>query len=134
MFGRRSQFGFLAVTLTVAFSVFGQVPHLLNDGPIAPDLNTILTRMGQAQAENRARIHAYSVVREYKLYEEKAETPKTQLKAKIEFLPPHSKRYDVLDSTGGIGEKVVRRILDHEIAMTRDPAAVEMSPANYDFR
>lgn len=93
----------------------------------------IVTRMNQAQEEGRARAHAYAVIREYKLYDEQNAKPKTQLEAKIEFSPPQGKSYSVLTSTGGVGEKVVRRVLDREMDLSRDPQSVEMSLANYDF-
>ncbi len=135
MFRQILQNGFQVAIHTVLLSsaAFAQTA-VRTENVTAPDLNTILTRMKEARAESRMRIRAYSVIREYRLYEDKAENPKTKLKAKIQFLPPRTKQYDVLDSTGGIGEKVVRRILDHEMALTRDPVNAEMSDANYEFR
>lgn len=121
--------------LLLATTAFAQTFAVGTGGnAIAPNLDTILERMREAQKENRTHLRAYSVVREYKLYQGKTESPKTRLKVRIQFLPPRVKSYDVLDSTGGMGEKVVRRILDHEMALNRDPETAEMSPPNYDFR
>jgi hypothetical protein len=98
-----------------------------------PDLATIIRRMSEAQAANHARIKAYSVTREYRIFGADTERPRTQVVAKVNFLPPNQKSYDVDQSTGGMGEKIVRRILDHEVDATRDPREMMVNQENYDF-
>jgi len=134
---RKLQCGIQVAAQTLLLTAFGlgqtgTQPMATPDTP--PDVNVIVSRMSDAIAENRARVRAYSVVREYKLYGEERQKPKTELRAKIEFLPPDNKSYNILTSTGGVGEHVVRKILDHEIDLSRDPATSEMSAANYNFK
>ena len=98
-----------------------------------PDLASIIQRMTQAQLDNHNRIKAYSLTREYKLFDQGASTPKSQVVATINFLPPNAKSYDIEQSTGGMGERVVRRILDHEVDVTRDFRDAMVNAQNYDF-
>jgi len=99
----------------------------------APDLATIVRRLTQAQLDNRARGKAYSLTREYKVFGGDAAHPRTDVVATVNFLPPNLKTYDIDQSTGGIGEKVIRHILDREIEATRNPDAMLVTPENYDF-
>ena len=98
-----------------------------------PDLATLVKRITEAQLDNHERAKAYSVTREYKVFGNDAVTPRTEVVAKINFLPPDLKNYDIDQSTGGMGEKVVRRILDHEVDAARDPHLMMVSEQNYDF-
>ena len=98
-----------------------------------PDLTALLKRMTQAQSENRARTKAYSVTREYKVFGADANRPRTEVVAKVNFLPPNVKSYDIDQSTGGMGEKVIRHILDHEVDATRDPRGMMVNEQNYSF-
>jgi hypothetical protein len=98
-----------------------------------PDLATIIRRMNEAQIENHARVKAYSVMREYQIFGSDAKRPHTEVVATVNFLPPNRKSYDVDHSTGGMGEKIVRRILDHEVDATRDPKEIMVNADNYDF-
>ena len=98
-----------------------------------PDLATIIQRLTQAQQENHYRAKAYSLTREYKLFAEDATTPHSEIVATINFLPPNAKSYDIDQSTGGMGERVVRHILDHEVDVARDSKDTMVNAQNYDF-
>jgi hypothetical protein len=98
-----------------------------------PDLATIVQRLTQAELDVRARARAYSLTREYKVFRADANDPRTDVVAKVNFLPPNMKTYDIDQSTGGLGERVVRHILDREIEATRNPAAMMVAEQNYDF-
>lgn len=98
-----------------------------------PDLATIIQRLTQAQLENHLRAKAYSLTREYKVFGADANRPRTEVVATVNFLPPNVKSYDIAQSTGGMGEKVIRHILDHEIDLARDPAEMMVNDRNYDF-
>src|SRR5438046_1911426 len=85
-------------------------------------LNNIVQRMAEAQLLNRAHIRPYTVTRDYVVYGRDADNPKGHVLARIDFLPPNQKSYNIAESTGGMQEKVVRRILEHEVEVTKDPA------------
>ena len=100
-----------------------------------PTVETILARMAQARAENRARFRPYVVTRSYKLFGKEENKIKSQVIADITFVPPNLKKYAIGESSGaGLGEKAVRRILESEAESAMDYAATDYSPANYDFR
>jgi hypothetical protein len=98
-----------------------------------PDITVIAQKMARAQAENHAKVKPYSVKREYRVFGEDASNPRTEVIAEINFLPPNRKTYDIDESTGGMGEKVVRRILDHEVDAARDPRELLINSENYTF-
>ena len=100
---------------------------------VRPDLPTLVKRIAEAQLESRNRATAYSVVREYKVFGADTERPRSEVVASINFLPPNMKSYDIERSTGGMGEKVVRNILDHEVNATRDPRTMSVNEQNYRF-
>jgi len=105
------------------------------DAGSAPDVEAIVARMAQARAENRARFRPYTVTRDYKLFGKERHDPKSQVTADVAFVPPNLIQYAIEQTTGtGWGEKIVRRILANEAKTTKEYAATEISPANYDFR
>src|SRR5882724_11262767 len=99
------------------------------------DLNTILSRMEQAQAESHARMSAYSVTREYKFFGDDQQHAKSQVLAKVDFAPPNEKNYTIEQASGsGQGEKIARKVLDHEKQMTKgDSSGAALNRENYDF-
>jgi hypothetical protein len=91
--------------------------------------------MAQARAENRARFRSYIVTRDYTLFGKERSKTKSQVTADVAFDPPGSKRYAIQQANGtGLGEKLVRRMLDSEAEIARDYGAADISPHNYDFR
>ena len=105
------------------------------DANSAPDVEAIVARMAQARAENRARFRPYMVTRDYKLFGKERHDPKAQVTADIAFVPPNLIQYAIEQTNGtGWGEKIVRRILANEAKITKEYAATEISPANYEFR
>ena len=98
-----------------------------------PDLATLIRRITEAQLDNGNRVKPYSVTREYKVFAADAVRPRTEVVAKVNFLPPNVKSYDIDQSTGGMGEKIVRHILDHEVDATRDPRTLMVNEQNYVF-
>jgi hypothetical protein len=98
-----------------------------------PDLSTLIRRIAEAQLDNGNRVKPYSVTREYKVFGGDAIRPRTEVVAKVNFLPPNVKSYDIDQSTGGMGEKIVRHILDHEVDATRDPRTLMVNEQNYSF-
>jgi hypothetical protein len=98
-----------------------------------PDLATIVQRIWDTQLENHARVKAYAVTREYKVFGAGASSPRTDVVATVNFLPPDIKSYDIEKSTGGMGEKVIRHILDHEVDAARNSRLVMVDNENYEF-
>lgn len=100
-----------------------------------PTVETILARMEQARSENRARLRPYSVVRDYQLFGAEKQTSKAEIIADVTFVPPDVKHYAIRQANGmGLGEKIVRQMLDHETDIVKDYGTTDLTPANYDFR
>lgn len=99
-----------------------------------PQIDEIVQRMESAQAESRARMQAYSVHREYRLSGDDPDKTKSYVVAAINFLPPSRKDYKIQTSEGsGRGEKIVRKVLEHESKMAGQSAVAEVNSTNYDF-
>jgi hypothetical protein len=98
-------------------------------------LDHIVHALAQRQADNRAAARAYSIVREYRLFaSETAEKPDSIVVARVQFLPPETTQYSILSSSGssrGLG--IVRRILDDESAIKKEPQSYGINPENYNF-
>ena len=89
-----------------------------------PKAETIITRMAQARAENRARFRPYIVTRDYKLFGKDESKAKSEVIADVAFVPPDSKKYAIQESSGsGLGQVLVRRMLTNEAEVTRDYAS-----------
>jgi len=99
-----------------------------------PDLQALLSRLEQAQVENRANTRAYVVTRDYQLFKEGDQQPQSTVIAEVSFLPPSSKTYEIRHSSGsGTGEKVVRKVLNHEKEMAADNGDHDLARRNYEF-
>jgi outer membrane lipoprotein-sorting protein len=100
-----------------------------------PTVETIIARMAQARADNRARFRSYIVTRDYKLFGKEREKTESQVTADVIFDPPDFKKYTIQQTSGaGLGEKIVRRMLESEVEVTKDYSSTDISPDNYDFR
>jgi len=104
-------------------------------GSTLPTLETIIVRMAQARAENRACFRPYNVTRDYKLFGKDREKIKSQVVADIAFIPPDAKKYAIQQTSGtGLGKTIVRRTLASEVDIAKDHASTDFSADNYDFR
>jgi len=104
-------------------------------GNMVPNAETIITRMAQARAENRARLRPYIVTRSYKLFAKDESKAKSEVIADVAFVPPDSKKYTIEETNGSsLGQILVRRMLANEAEVTRDYASTDISADNYDFR
>lgn len=101
--------------------------------PQPPDIGTIVSRMEQAQRQNATKSKSFTVKRDYRLLDKENE-PKAHLVATISFVPPDQRQYQIESSHGGMGEKVLRDILDRETETPKDPERNAISPDNYDFQ
>jgi hypothetical protein len=104
-------------------------------GDAIPSVETIVTRMAQARTENRDRLRSYSVTRNYRLFGKERYAAKSEVIAEVSFVPPDLKQYTIQQSSGtGLGERIVRLMLEHETDIVKNYGSSDMSPANYDFR
>lgn len=97
------------------------------------DVNAIVAHMMATRQENKARLRAYTVRRDYQLLD-KQSNPKAQVIANITILSPDLKQYQIESSSGGMGERVLRDILAKETEHSKQPERKEISPENYDFQ
>ena len=119
----------LLYLVTVAMGASAQA------GSTAPDVTVIVARMAQARAENRARLRPYVVTRNYELFGKERVKTKAQVIADVSFVPPSSKQYAIEQANGaGLGERIVRRMLESETEVAKDYRLTDFSPDNYEFR
>jgi hypothetical protein len=127
----RQQAGWLLFLCLVA----GVAPASPQTGNSVPTAETIITRMAQARARNRARFRPYIVTRDYKLFGKDESKAKSEVIADVAFVPPDSKKYTIEETNGsGLGPILVRRMLAGEAEATRDHVSTDLSADNYDFR
>lgn len=102
-------------------------------GAAPPDANNIVDAMLKAQQENKSRVKPFTVKRNYLLLDKQAQQ-KAQVVATITTLPPDSKEYEIEHSSGGMGEKVLRDVLNKETEPPRDAQKKEITRENYNFQ
>lgn len=101
----------------------------------APPLDVVLAGMAQARAVNQTQLKPYVVTRMYVLAGEEQDNKKSEVTAEVSFVPPNSKTYTIKGTDGsGLGERIVRRMLDGETQIVKDYGATDYTTANYDFR
>ena len=109
-----------------------------DEGPAAasnqPDLNQIVSRMEQARLRAKE-TEPFLLTREYRMFHGDEAQPASEVKAQINVVPPHERDYKIIESKGSDrGEKVVRKILDHEAqAEKSSPPPTAIVHDNYDF-
>lgn len=85
-----------------------------------------------AQQGNQARTRAYTVKRDYQLLD-KQQQPKAQLVASITYVPPDQRQYNIESSSGGLGARVLRDIVQKETEGGKDLQRNAISFQNYNF-
>lgn len=98
------------------------------------DLNQIVSRMEAARLLAKE-TEPFLLTREYRMFHGNDAQPASEVKAQINFVPPHERDYKIVESKGSDrGEKVVRKILDHEAqAEKSSPPPTAIVHDNYDF-
>jgi len=93
----------------------------------------IVARMEQARLRNK-QTPPFLLTREYQMFHGDASTPDAQVKAEINVVPPN-REYKIIEAQGNDrGEKVVRKILEHEAAAEKtNPSPTAIDHNNYDF-
>jgi outer membrane lipoprotein-sorting protein len=122
------------ISVTLFLLLFLATIPALAQQTATPDLSSILSHMEQAQAESHAHMSPYSVTREYKFFGDDQQHAKSQVLAKVDFAPPDQKNYTIEQASGsGQGEKITRKVLDHEKQMTKGDESGALNRENYDF-
>jgi outer membrane lipoprotein-sorting protein len=101
-----------------------------------PTNEEIVSRMAQAQDENRTHFRPYRVTRDYKLFKgDNSNQLKPGLIAEMSVVPPDSKKFTIENPSGSLlEEKIVRKMLDGEVAFAKDSRTSDITRENYDFR
>jgi hypothetical protein len=87
--------------------------------------------MTAAQSQARQQLKPYLATRSYQIF--KGTEKKTDVTAEVTYEPPQEKTFNITKSTGGTGEHVIKKTLEHEVEAARAPEAYEISPENYEF-
>lgn len=98
------------------------------------NLNQIVSRMEAARLLSKE-TEPFLLTREYRMFHGDDAQPTSEVKAQINVVPPYERDYKILESKGSDrGEKVVRKILDHEAqAEKSSPPPTAIVHDNYDF-
>ena len=100
----------------------------------SPDLNLILQRLEDIQHQDPAQALPYEVIREYKVLRGYNTRPSSEVTAQINFVPPDTKTYKIIQAKGDSrGERVVRELLDRETDSAKKVHSDEVTRTNYDF-
>ena len=96
-------------------------------------VDQVVTRMEEARLRNK-QTPPFLLTREYQMFHGDDAKPASQVKAQISVVPP-DREYKIIESEGNDrGEKVVRKILDHEAAAEKaHPSPTAVTRENYDF-
>ena len=97
-------------------------------------LDEIVVRMEEARLRTK-QTPAFQLTREYQMFHGDEHQPASQVKAEINVVPPRDREYRIIESKGSDrGEKVVRKILEHEAAAEKvNPSPTAVIRDNYDF-
>ena len=100
----------------------------------SPDLNLILQRLEDIQHQEPAQSRSYEVIREYKVLRGSNTQPTSEVMAQINFVPPDTKTYKIIQAKGDSrGERMVRELLDRETDSAKRVHGDEVTRTNYDF-
>jgi hypothetical protein len=100
----------------------------------SPDLDLILQRLEDAQHQDPTQSRPYELTREYKVFHSDDKQPTSEVIAQINFVPPDTKTYKIIQAKGhSRGEKMVRDLLDRETESTNNGHKSEITKTNYDF-
>lgn len=97
-------------------------------------VDQVVTRMEEARLRNK-QTPPFLLTREYQMFHGDEAKPASQVKAQINVVPPSERDYKIIESEGNDrGEKVVRKILEHEAAAEKaHPSPTAVTRENYDF-
>jgi len=100
-----------------------------------PNVATIAAHMAEARIANEGRFRPYIVTRDYAMFRKETNDAESQVTADITLVSPDMKTYIIEKSNGsGLGQKIVRKLLEGEMADAKDAKSTDISQDNYDFR
>jgi hypothetical protein len=103
------------------------------ESPVSTE--SIIARMATAGEHNHLHFHPYVVTRDYKVFGKEAMIPASEVIAELTFVPPYLKSYAIRHTHGtSMGESVVRRLLEGQIAFAKDSGSTDISKGNYNFQ
>jgi hypothetical protein len=112
----------------------GAAAQISSNDKDAPTLAEIVERLSEVQRENHLAARSYTVLRNYELVNGKKPENSSEVQAEVSYSPPDIKEYAIRTTSGnGGGERVVRRILDHEVQMASSWQEVALTAENYNF-
>jgi hypothetical protein len=99
-----------------------------------PNLDLILDSLERTEEQNPSLSRPYEVTRQYKVFRGDDPNPSSEATAQISFTPPDIKTFKITEEQGNpTGKKIVRAILDQEIASAKQGNKGEINRSNYDF-
>lgn len=119
--------------LTLVLSGWGSAQTGSN--PQSPDLATIVQRVEQVQIAGRDTVRPYVVTRDYRFFQGQVkQQPDSEVTAQVSYYPPDTKEFQIRNAQGnGRGERVVRKVLEHETEMAPSWRQSIISGENYKF-
>ena len=124
------QFAVLLLPVLMSLMVAAQDSNGTN-----PALSTIVDKMEQTQLAVRDDVRPYTVTRDYQFFQgEQKPQPDSEVTAEISYLPPSTKEFSIRNAKGsGRGERVVRKVLEHEQQMASSWKDSAITGDNYKF-
>jgi hypothetical protein len=100
----------------------------------APNLDLILDNLERTEEQNAALSRPYEMAWQYILFRGDDRKPTSEVTAQISFIPPNIKTFNITEEHGNSrGKKIVRDVLEQEVASTREGHKGEICRSNYDF-
>lgn len=122
------------VAFCACFARDGAARQITSNDEDAPTLAEIVARLAGAQQENHQGARSYTVLRNYELFSGKKQEGNSQVQAEVSYSPPGTKAFAIRATSGsGRGERVVRRVLEHEAEMASSWQDVALTEENYSF-
>jgi hypothetical protein len=91
--------------------------------------------MSDATAQSNVHLRPFKVVRNYRLFGKEQQTTQSEVIAHIVYVPPTGSHYTLQKVSGaGLGEVLVRKVLESESDVLAHRDASAFSTANYDFK
>ena len=119
----------LLATLPISAQVISSTDEIKS-----PDLNLILQRLEDIQHQDPSQARPYEVIRAYKVLRGYNPQPTSEVMAQINFVPPDTKTYKIIQAKGDSrGERMVRELLDRETDSAKRVHGDEVTRTNYDF-
>jgi len=118
-----------AVFLLLGATAWGQAVRTSHH----PTLQEIVTRFTQVQVESRAGMRPYAVTRYYELRSDSKPDKPSTVTAEVRVQPPDTKDYTIEQTKGSDGERVVRKVLEHERELATEWEKTSFTDRNYEF-